>query len=254
MVGISIGLAISNLIPIVTGFSIFTTGRAWEFIRLVCHDNLNVKIITTHAGFVGEDGSTHNALEDISLMATLPNMKLLVPSDNKELKEIFNYILNHEGPCYIRLPRGSFPNVHNDDYRFSLGSPDVILNGEKLGLIGTGYGTVLNFKAAIQIRERLNISPKVINIPTIKPINKTELINSLSNVDSLVITEEHNIYNGFGSIVARIISETNPLPIKFIGVSDSFGTSGEREKVLDKYGLNIEHIYNKALELIDKMK
>ncbi|MDX1798701.1 MAG: transketolase family protein, partial [Candidatus Lokiarchaeia archaeon] len=112
MIGTALGFAISGKIPIVSGFSIFTTGRAWEFIRFACHDNLNIKIITTHGGIVGEDGSTHNALEDFSLMTSLPNLTVLVPSDNIELVKILEYALNTEGPFYVRLPRDSFPKIH----------------------------------------------------------------------------------------------------------------------------------------------
>ena len=126
MLGAALGFAISGKIPVVSGFSIFTTGRAWEFIRFAAHDNLNYKIITTHGGLVGEDGSTHNSLEDISLMATLPNMNILIPSDNIELVEILKHTFESEGPFYVRLPRGSFPKIHDDTYKFHLGKPDII--------------------------------------------------------------------------------------------------------------------------------
>ncbi|MFW9785768.1 MAG: transketolase family protein, partial [Candidatus Heimdallarchaeota archaeon] len=116
MLGVALGFAISGKIPVVSGFTVFTTGRAWEFIRFACHDNLDIKIITTHSGFVGGDGSTHNAFEDLSLMCSLPNLKVLNPSDNIELIRILEYVFETEGPFYIRLPRGKFPKVHKDDY------------------------------------------------------------------------------------------------------------------------------------------
>ena len=122
MLGSAIGFAISGKTPVVSGFSIFTTGRAWEFIRLASHDNLNVKIITTHGGIVGEDGSTHNALQDLSLMSTLPNLNVLVPVDNIELVEMLEFAFNMEGPFYIRLPRDSFPKIHDEDYKFYIGN------------------------------------------------------------------------------------------------------------------------------------
>ena len=118
MLGTALGFAISGKIPVVSGFSIFTTGRAWEFIRFVCHDKLNVKIITTHGGIVGEDGSTHNALEDLSIMAILPNLTVLVPADNIELVQLLDNAFNIEGPFYIRLPRESFPKIHDENYKF----------------------------------------------------------------------------------------------------------------------------------------
>ncbi|MFW9942656.1 MAG: transketolase family protein [Candidatus Thorarchaeota archaeon] len=250
MLGTALGFAISGKIPVVSGFSIFTTGRAWEFIRFAAHDNLNLKIITTHGGLVGEDGSTHNSLEDLSLMATLPNLNILVPSDNIELVEILEYVFNSDGLFYIRLPRGSFPKIHQDNYKFSIGKPDILKKGKDICLIGTGFGTTLALKATNLIEEKYNISIKVINFPTIKPIDKKSLLNEIKSVKGIVVIEEHNIYCGFGSIIARIISESNPKTIKFIGIDNSFGESGKREDILDLYGLNIEKIIEQIKEFI----
>ncbi|KKL64074.1 hypothetical protein LCGC14_2168710 [marine sediment metagenome] len=146
--GTAIGLAISGKVPVVSGFSVFTIGRAWEFIKLACHDNLNLKIITTHSGFVGEDGSTHHALEDLSLMASLPNLNILVPSDNVELNKILEYTFNTKGTFYIRLPRESFPTIHGEDYLFRIGKPDVLKEGDDICIIGTGYGSNLAINSA----------------------------------------------------------------------------------------------------------
>jgi len=249
MLGVAIGFAISGNIPIVSGFSIFTTGRAWEFIRLACHDNVNLKIITTHSGCVGEDGSTHNSFEDLSLMAALPNLMVLVPADSIELVQMLEFALNTMGPFYIRLPRGIFPKVHSDRYNFVLGKPDVIKQGNDYCVITTGYGTVLACQHIRAIEEQLDISLKIINIPTVKPINKKELLSEIENINGIVLIEEHNIYCGFGCIIARIISEHRPIPMKFIGINDSFGQSGKRELVLDAQGLNKENII-KQLELL----
>jgi transketolase len=247
-VGTALGLAISGKIPIVSGFSVFTTGRAWEFIRLACHDNLNVKIIATHSGFIGEDGSTHNALEDISLMASLPNLNILVPSDNIELLKILEYTLNTKGTFYIRLPRDSFPRIHSEDYRFRIGKPDVLKEGDDICIIGTGYGSNLAFNLVSSIEKQLDITVKIINFPTIKPIDNNSLLNEIKKVKGIILVEEHNIYCGFGSIIARIISENYPKMIKFVGVNDSFGQSGKRETLLDAHGLNegefLRHIKN----------
>ncbi|MHA1643272.1 MAG: transketolase family protein, partial [Promethearchaeota archaeon] len=179
MAGVAMGLAISGKIPIISGFSIFTTGRAWEFIRMIAHDNLNVKIITTHGGFVGEDGSTHNALEDFSLMSVLPNMQVLVPSDVIELEKMFSFAIENNGPFYLRLPRGAFPILHDDGYKFNIGSPDVLKNGTDVCLIGVGYGSSLALNAAELIEKELKCSVKVINQSTIKPINETNLLNEI---------------------------------------------------------------------------
>jgi len=250
MVGTALGLAISGKIPVVSGFTIFTTGRAWEFIRFACHDNLNIKIITTHGGIVGKDGSTHNALEDLSLMSTLPNLTVLIPSDNIELIKILEYIFNKDGPIYIRLPRGNFPKIHDENYEFSLGKPDILKDGDDICLIGTGYGSILALESASEIENTLKISIKVINLPNIKPISNNALINEIKSTKGVVVIEEHNTYCGVGSILARIISENNPLHMKFIGIDNSFGESGKRELLLDTYSLNVKNIKEKIIELI----
>ena len=245
MVGAAMGFAISGKIPIVSGFSIFTTGRAWEFIRMICHDNLNVKIITTHGGIVGEDGSSHNALEDLSLMSTLPNLTVLVPADNIELRKMLEYAINNEGPYFIRLPRESFPLVHSDDYQFLLGKPDILKDGTELGIIGVGYGSSLALKASETIEKERDLSIKVINQPTLKPIEKDLFLSSIKPIEKLIIIEEHNNYCGAGSILARIISEKTPKIIKSIGIGDSFGESGSREEVLKKYNLDLQNVIKK---------
>ena len=250
LLGTALGLAISGKIPIVSGFSIFTTGRAWEFIRMACHDKLNVKIITTHGGFVGGDGSTHNSLEDISLMATLPNMTVLVPMDTIELEKMFNTVIDSNGPFYVRLPRGSFPTIHDKDYRFKIGQSDVLKDGDDICLIGTGYGSILANSSASQLEEELDCSIKVINLSTVKPIDENQLIEEVKNAKGIVIIEEHNLYCGFGSILARIISEKNPIQMKFVGVNNSFGQSGKRKQLLDAYGLNYENVKEQVQDLL----
>lgn len=250
MLGTALGFAISGKVPVVSGFSIFTSGRAWEFIRLACHDNLNIKIITTHSGFVGGDGSTHNALEDLSLMCSLPNLKILNPSDNIELIGMLDYIFDAKGPFYIRLPRGSFPKIHNKDYKFLIGKPDVVKDGDDICLVGTGYGTILALDSAPYIEKKLEISIKVVNLSSVKPINISALIKEMSDTKGVVTLEEHNIYCGFGSILARIISEYSPMPMRFIGIEESFGQSGNREKLLNFYGLNKKKIMEKIKNLL----
>jgi len=244
-IGSALGFAISGKIPIVSGFSIFTTGRAWEFIRLACHDNLNVKIITTHGGFVGEDGSTHNALEDFSLMATLPNMRILVPMDHIELKEMLKFAIQSQGPVYMRLPRGNSPQIHDLDYKFEIGRPEVVKEGNEICLIGTGFGSILAYKSAEILEKELRVSLKVINLSSVKPINVTELKNQVKDLKGIIVLEEHNLYCGIGSIIARILSEDLNLPMRFIGIEDSFGQSGKREILLDKYGLNYNTLRKK---------
>jgi len=250
MLGTALGFAVSGKIAVVSGFSIFTTGRAWEFIRFACHDNLNVKMITTHGGIVGEDGSTHNALEDLSLMASLPNLTVLVPSDNIELKKMLDYVFITKGPFYVRLPRDSFPNLHHNLYNFKIGKPDVLKEGNDIGLIGTGYGSTLAFKSALNIEKKLGISIKVINFPTIKPIDENFLLDEIKDLRGVVVLEEHNIYCGFGSIIARLISREQAKIIKFIGINNAFPQSGKRDIVLNAYSLNSEKLITEIKKII----
>jgi transketolase len=250
MVGAALGFAISGKIPVVSGFSIFTTGRAWEFIRFACHDNLNIKIITTHGGIVGQDGSTHNALEDFSLMTSLPNLTVMVPADNIELKELLEYIFETEGPFYVRLPRDSFPKIHSINYKFNIGKPDILKEGIDICLIGTGYGSVLAFESVGKIEKELNLSIKIVNLPTIKPIDEKSLLNEIIEIDSIIVLEEHNIYCGFGSIISRIISKKYGKIIKIIGINNKFVQSGKRETILNNFRLNKQELIKQIKKII----
>jgi len=249
-IGSALGFAISGKIPIVSGFSIFTTGRAWEFIRLACHDNLNVKIVATHGGFVGEDGSTHNALEDLSLMSVLPNMRVLVPMDHIELIEMLKFAIQTQGPFFIRLPRGSFPQIHDSNFYFELGRPEVLKEGNEICLIGTGFGSILAYQSAGPLEKELGVSLKIINLSSIKPTNITELKNQVKYLKGIIVIEEHNLYCGVGSMIARFLSEDTNLPMRFIGVENSFGQSGKREILLDKFGLNFQSLKEKVKSLV----
>jgi transketolase len=248
--GTAIGFAISAKMPIISGFSIFNTGRAWEFIRMVCHDNLNVKIITTHAGFVGEDGSTHHALEDLSLMGVLPNLNILVPIDGIELTQMLIDAFNTEGPFYIRLPRNVFPQIHNETYKFKRGNIDLLKDGKDICLIGNGYGSILAYQSVNQLESELNISIKVLNLSTIKPLNSSVLVKELKNMKGALVIEEHNSYWGVGSMLAKLASEISPIPMRFLGINDSFGKSGSRQGLLSKYGFTYENLNKLVGELL----
>ena len=249
--GVAIGFAISGTMPIISGFSIFTTGRAWEFIRLVCHDNLNVKIITTHAGFVGEDGGTHHALEDLSLMGILPNLNILVPIDGIELSQMLTDAFSTKGPFYIRLPRSAFPPIHDETYKFKRGAIDKLKNGNEICLIGIGYGSILAYQNVNQLEKELNLSIKILNLSTIKPLESSILTRELKNMKAVIVIEEHNSYWGVGSMVAKLAAETLQIPMRFLGVNDLFGQSGSREDLLVKHGFTYENLKKLVGELLD---
>ena len=249
--GSAIGFAISGKLPVVSGFSIFNTGRAWEFIRLACYDNLNVKIVTTHAGFVGEDGSTHHALEDLTLMGILPNLNVLVPIDGIELTQMLEHALTTEAPFYIRLPRGLFPEIHGDNYKFKHGAIDVLKDGDEICLIGTGYGSILAYQNVNKLEKELNISIKVLNLSTIKPLKPSILNPEVKKMKGVVVIEEHNSYCGVGSMVAKIMSESVHIPMRFLSVNDSYGQSGSREDLLVKYGFTYDNLKKLVEDLLD---
>ncbi|MBN1215991.1 MAG: transketolase family protein [Candidatus Lokiarchaeota archaeon] len=255
MIGASMGFAISNKMPIVCGFSLFTTGRAWEFIRLACHDNLNIKFITTHGGLVGGDGSTHSALEDLSLMACLPNLNVIVPGDNIEIVKVLEYAFRIPGPFYIRLPRGNLNVIHKKDFEFDPNAIDVIKNGNEsndICIIGIGSGSYIASQFALKLEQELHISIRILNQSTIKPINTKNLISLIKNDKNVIVIEEHNTYCGFGSIISRIISEYCPKKIKIIGIENSFGQSGSRNELLEYYGFSYKNLKKKILELLNE--
>ncbi|MBD3216042.1 MAG: transketolase family protein [Candidatus Lokiarchaeota archaeon] len=252
MVGAAMGFAISRKIPIVSGFAIFTIGRAWEFIRMACHDNLNIKFVTTHAGFVGEDGSSHNALEDLSIMASLPNLNILVPCDSAELRSMLKYAINKDGPYYIRLPRSSLTQIHKQNYNYSKNQIDVIKNGKDLCIIGTGYGTSFANENLDKLTQKYDISIKLINLSTVKPIPIEKLLNELKDIDKVLVIEEHNLYCGVSSILARYFSLRSPKLIKSIGIHNTFGESGKREKILENYGFSYRNIEEKIAKILNR--
>ena len=226
------------------GYKLFDTAKIYN-------NEKKIGQAINNSGFVGEDGSTHNALEDLSLMATLPNLTLLIPSDNIELEQILEYAFNIVGTFYIRLPRGSFPEIHDKNYKFSIGKPDILKKGNDICLIGTGYGSILAFQLAPNIEEKLNISIKIINLPCIKPLHSDTLIKEVKNFNGIVVLEEHNFYCGFGSIISRIFSENLPIPMRFIGVRDTFVQSGKKDMLLDSYGFSEETLINQINSLLD---
>lgn len=239
------GMAAAGAIPFVSTFAVFAAGRAYEQIRnSICYPNLNVKIVATHAGLtVGEDGATHQMLEDIGLMRVLPNMKVFMPSDAVETKELIEAIVNIQGPVYVRLPRIKLPDILPENYKFDfLGEPAIIKTGTDGVIITAGVMLSESLKASQEL-EKNNISLQVINFSTIKPLNKNFLDNISKNNKIIITVEEHSKYCGLGAAVAELVSSfgyNNILQI--IGVDDKFGESGDSNDLLKKYGLDFESL------------
>lgn len=253
LMGTAAGLATAGKIPFASTFAMFATGRGFEIIRnSICYPKLNVKIAATHAGLtVGEDGATHQSIEDLSLMRSVPNMTVLCPADAVETKKIIIKASQYEGPVYIRLGRSKVPVIFNKDYDFEIGKGIELKDGEDITIIATGV-MVSKALEASKALEKEGISARVINMSTIKPIDKDIIIKAAKETKKIVTVEEHNIIGGLGSAVAEVIVENNPVPMKRIGVEDTFGESGAADDVLKKYGLTVENIIKNVKGLVSK--
>lgn len=243
MIGTAAGLATCGKIPFATTFAMFGAGRAFEQIRnSVAYPNLNVKIAVTHAGVtVGEDGGSHQAIEDIALMRNIPNMVVINPADAIEAKKAVYAAAEYYGPVYIRFGRAATPVIHNENYEFKLGKGKILRDGNDVGIIATGIMVSKALEAAEALSKE-NIEATVVNISTIKPLD-TEMIVSLAKKIGKVITaEEHSIIGGLGSAVAEVLSEECPVKLKRVGLKDVFGQSGTPDELLEYYGLTSKDI------------
>jgi len=251
LIGTAAGMAATGLIPFASTFAVFATGRAYDQIRnTIAYAHLNVKIAATHAGLtVGEDGGSHQALEDIGLMRALPGMTVIVPADAAETHQAMRLAVEHDGPVYLRLGRPAVEQVTPDGYTLEWGKANVLREGNDVTLCATGYMVALALQAASALAEQ-GISAEVINVPFIKPLDADTLLASLSKTGRVVTAEEHSCYNGLGSAVAELLSENLPCPLRRVAVQDSFGESGKPQPLLEKYGLTSEAIVAAALSLV----
>ena len=251
MMAVAAGMAASNKVVYASSFAMFAAGRAFEQIRnSICYPNLNVKVCATHAGItVGEDGASHQCIEDIALMRSIPNMKVFVPCDQYQAKAIVKAVADIAGPCYVRLGRGAVEDVYDENYKFELGKGKVLREGQKIALVATGMMVQEALKAADILAED-DISVTVVDMPCIKPIDE-ELIEKIAKSHEIIITsEEHNVYGGLGSAVSEVTSKKSPVRMEMMGMQDTFGESGTPNELLAKYGLNADHIVEKVKECL----
>ncbi len=252
MVGIAAGLASCGKVPFCSSFAMFAAGRAYEQVRnSVGYPHLNVKIGATHAGIsVGEDGATHQCLEDLALMRVIPGMVVINPADDVEAKAAVKAAYEYEGPVYLRFGRLAVPVINDrPDYKFGIGKGYVVKEGTDVTIIATG----LEVSAAIDAAELLakdGISAEIVNIHTIKPIDKELVIKEAEKTGKVVTVEEHSVIGGLGSAVCEVLSENHPLPVKRIGVYDRFGESGPAVELLHKYKLDGEGIAEQVKEYL----
>lgn len=245
MVGTAAGLALTGKIPFASTFAVFETGRAWDQIRLtVCYSNTNVKLVATHGGItVGEDGASHQALEDIAIMRALPNMSVIVPADATETASVIQYIADYKGPVYVRLGRSKVPYVMPDNYKFSLGKAHVFHIGKDANIIAAGVMVDIAKRAADTLKKD-GLDTGVINMSTIKPLDEDTILEAATASKLIITAEEHSIIGGLGGAVCEFLSERHPMPVRRIGINDSFGCSGGGSELLEFHGLTAENIIN----------
>ena len=252
MMGIAAGLSLSGKIPFASSFAMFAAGRAFEQVRnSIGYPHLNVKIGATHAGLtVGEDGASHQCNEDIALMRPIPGMVVMCPSDDIEAKACVRAALEHVGPVYIRFGRAAVPVINdNPDYKFEIGKGQIVREGKDVTIVATG----IMVDSAIQAAEKLaadGIDAEVINICTIKPLDKDIIVGSAKKTGKVVTCEEHSVIGGLGSAVCDALAEEYPVKVKKIGMQDVFGESGSASDLLKKYGLDGEGVYKQVKEFV----
>lgn len=252
MMGVAAGLAATGKVPFASSFAMFAAGRAFEIVRnSIGYPHLNVKIGATHAGIsVGEDGATHQCNEDIALMRTIPGMTIINPADDVEAKAAVEAAILHDGPCYLRFGRLATP-VFNDKetYKFELGKGIELVGGNDVAIIATGLMVYEAIKAAEELKAD-GINARVINIHTIKPLDKDIVIKAAKETGLIVTCEEHSVIGGLGSAVAEVVTEACPVKVVKIGVNDVFGHSGPAVDLLKEFGLSCDNIVKTVKEAV----
>ncbi len=253
MMGIAAGLTIGGKIPYTTTFANFSTGRVYDQIRQsIAYSNKNVKICASHAGLtLGEDGATHQILEDIGLMKMLPGMTVIVPCDFNQTKAATIAVADYKGPVYLRFGRPKWPNFTEENQSFEIGKAQILSEGKDISIFACGH---LVWKAieAGKILEEKGLSVELINIHTIKPLDVDAIIKSISKTKCAVTAEEHNIIGGLGDSIAQVAAKNFPIPIEYVGTKDTFGEGGKPLDLLKKYGLDTPDIVTAAEKVLSK--
>jgi transketolase len=253
MMGIAAGMTIGGKIPFTGTFANFSTGRVYDQIRQsIAYSGKNVKICASHAGItLGEDGATHQILEDIGLMKMLPGMTVINTCDYNQTKAATLAIVDHEGPVYLRFGRPKVANFTAEDQIFNIGKAILLNEGNDVTIVATGHLVWEALKAAEELHDQ-GISAEVINIHTIKPLDDQAILDSVNKTGAIVTAEEHNFLGGLGESISRVLAENNPTPQEYIAIMDTFGESGTPDQLMDKYGLNAEAIIKAAKKVISR--
>ena len=252
LMGMAAGLANVGCVPFASTFAVFATGRAFEIIRnSICYPKVNVKIAATHAGItVGEDGGSHQSVEDIALMNSLPNMTVIVPADHRETMQATKAAAEMYGPVYLRFGRCNTEDIFGDDYKFEIGKGTELRAGNDVTVIATG----MMVQKAIEASKALEIegiNVRVINMSTIKPIDREIIIKAAKETKGIVTAEEHSIIGGLGAMVSQVVCNDCPTKVKMVGIQDTFGESGTPNELMEKYGLTAKRIIEEAKNIIN---
>ena len=255
LVGHAAGMALSGLIPFASSFAMFLAGRAWEIVRnSVAYPNLNVKLVASHGGItLGEDGASHQIIEDFAIMRVIPGMTVICPSDFNETKLVIKKIAEYKGPVYVRVGRPPIPLIERENYQFEIGKGELLTEGKDVLIVACGLLVGESLKA-IEILKEKGISVSLINMASIKPIDKELILKHAKICRAVVTCEEHNVLCGLGSAVSEFLSEEFPVPIVKMGMKDSFGKSGTWAGLMDYFGLRAKNIVEHVKIAIDKKK
>ncbi|MFH1777048.1 MAG: transketolase family protein [Candidatus Omnitrophota bacterium] len=255
MIGTAAGLSLGGKIPFAGTFGVFASGRAWDQLRVsVCYMNLNVNIAASHGGIsVGEDGATHQALEDITLMRALPNMTVVVPCDALEAKKATIASASYPGPVYLRLGKQKVPFMTSPEAIFNIGKADILRTGKDITIFACGLMVAEALKAG-ELLTKKGIDARIINMHTISPIDIQAIIDAAQETRAIVTIEEHSLTGGLGSAVAEVVVERCPVPMKMIGIRSQFGQSGKPLVLLKEYGLTAEDIKNTIIGFLETVK
>lgn len=251
LMGMAAGLANVGFVPFASTFAVFASGRAFEIIRnSICYPKVNVKIAATHAGItVGEDGGSHQSIEDIALMNSLPNMTVIVPADHREAMQATKAVAEMYGPVYLRFGRCNTEDIFGDDYKFEIGKGSTIKEGNDITVIATGMMVAKALEAANKL-ETEGISVRVINMSTIKPIDREITVKAAKETKAIITAEEHSIIGGLGAMVSAVVCDECPTKVRMIGVKDVFGQSGTPDELMEKYNLTSEAIVKEVKGLL----
>jgi len=250
-INVAAGLAMTGKIPFVSTYAVFVTGRALDQIRTtVCYSNLNVKIIGAHGGIsVGPDGATHQALEDVAIMRTLPNMTVVVPCDYYETRKAIAWCAAHVGPTYVRFGREPVPVLTTPETPFIWGKANLLCEGMDLTILNNGP-LLKQCLDAVELLRARGISTRLLNVHTVKPLDREAIVKAARETGAIVTVEEHQVHGGFGSAVAELVVQESPVPMRFIGIQDRFGESGTPEELFAAFGLTAKDIVHAAEEVL----